>query len=195
MKLKTYILISSFFFLFNCKKEETLNKEKNSQLNKILIENINSTYNIDLLNSFNDSIKKYDFYELRFLIEDSLGSYNYDIEKVSTEQIFPDISNLTICYKSKDSILINNLFVKDNNLDLFINYIMKDDEVKEVFTEFLISETVSDKMNMEEWQDCINYLKVVLNKMTIIQKNKNIKFRVLLVFKTACFLQPGPPPM
>ena len=51
-------------------------------------------------------------------------------------------------------------------------------------------------MNVAEWKNSINLLKVILKKITEKQiiKNEDKPFRMLFILKGDCYLQPGPPP-
>ncbi len=197
MKKATYyfIVILTLFF-FNCKREGKVNEINNvTDLIETLYlnKNNNKFQHTKTIHLLNDSINLKSAYEMTIIIEDYLGNRNYSFKSVDINNIYPIKSNLSVCYKEKDSILVNNLFEKDGDLEWYFKYILEN-EKDEIFIDFSIDETVSGKMNKEEWINCMNYLSFYLNKLTEIQNVNNKKFRLHFIFKGRCFMQPGPPP-
>ncbi|UOX34287.1 hypothetical protein LXD69_01930 [Flavobacterium sediminilitoris] len=193
MKKIFLILILSFFV--NCKRNTDFNNEDCVSLFETIFYSSNLKENIESVNLLNNKILKSEPYYYKIIISDSLkNGVDYDFKLLRDKQRTPDINQLSICYKTKDSILINNIIEKQANLDKYLNIINLNGD--EIFTEFSIESSKSGKMNVAEWKNSINLLKVILKKITEKQiiKNEDKPFRMLFILKGDCYLQPGPPP-
>lgn len=191
---KRYLILVLLSFI-NCKEIQSSKEESIVSLFEAVFYSTNLKNKEITIDSLNNKIRNSDPYYYKIIISDSLNNgVDYNFKTLDSLKRTPDINNLSICYKSKDSLLINNLVEKQEYLDKYLENI--DINTEEIFAEFSIESNKSGSMNIREWDDSIKLLKKILKKITekqIINKT-NKPFRILFIFKGNCYLQPGPPP-
>lgn len=193
--MKNISFIVLFFLFINCEDNIKNENENIATLFKNVFYETSKKNKEESIALLNDKIKNSKSYFYKIMITDSLkNGIDYDIDEFNEEHWSPHIAHLTICYKSRDSILIENLENSIHYLDKYIDRINFDND--EIFTEFSIEASKSGKMSVEEWENSIDLLKTILRKITKKQINDktNKLFRTLFIFKAGCYSQPGPPP-
>lgn len=185
---KKFLFLAMLFIFMNCRTNSELNNESFDSLFRTIFYSENLKQNKDVVDLLNKKILESDFYDYKIIISDNLmNGVDYNISILNDDTRTPDINSLSICYKSKDFILVNNLKVSQENLDEYLKDINVSRE--QIFTEFSIDSSKSGHLTIKEWENCISLLKRILKNITEKQiTNKTSKpYRMLFTFKGLCY--------